>query len=162
MFSNILLRQPTIDDGADVFYLVQRCPPLDNNSSYCNFLQCSHFSTTSVAALQEGKLVGFISAYILPQQPDTLFVWQIAIDKSLRGQGMAPKMVKHILERPTCSDVRFIETTITPDNQSSWRVFEKLASQLESDLKHDVFLDKDQHFNGQHESEALVRIGPYR
>lgn len=162
MSGNILFRQPNIDDGMDVYNLVKRCPPLDQNSSYCNFLQCSHFSATSVAAVQEGSFVGFISAYILPQRPDTLFVWQVAIDESVRGQGVAAKMLSHIIERTVCKDLRYIETTISPSNRSSWRVFEKLTEQLDTGLEQSIFLHENKHFNGEHESEILVRIGPYR
>src|SRR5690606_17223851 len=78
----IVLRAPVAEDAADLHQLVADCPPLDPNSLYCNLLHCSHFSGTSVAAVrrdEQGKerLVGFISGYIPPGQPDTLFVWQV-------------------------------------------------------------------------------------
>ena len=69
-------RVPTASDGAALHQLVANCPPLDPNSFYCNLLQCSHFADTAVAVEYEGKLVGFISGYIPPGKPDTLFVWR--------------------------------------------------------------------------------------
>ena len=161
MSNTIELRTPTLSDGMEVFRLVERCPPLDANSSYCNFLQCGHFAQTSVAAEMNGELVGFISGYKKPEQQDTLFVWQVAIDERARGQGLASKMLLHILQRPNCQSVNHLETTITEDNKGSWALFERLAKTLTADLNSSIFLDKQKHFDGLHDSEALVRIGPF-
>lgn len=161
MSKSIELRTPTLRDGMDVFRLVERCPPLDANSSYCNFLQCGHFSTTSVAAEINGELVGFISGYIKPDQENTLFVWQVAVDERARGQGLASKMLMHILQRVQCQQVRYLETTITEDNEGSWALFKRFASTLSADLQSSIWLDKQIHFEGAHDSESLVRIGPF-
>ncbi len=144
-----------------VFRLVGRCPPLDSNSSYCNLLQCGHFAHTSVAAEIDGKLVGFISGYLVPERPDALFIWQVAVDEQARGVGLASRMLQHILARPGCERVRYLETTITEDNQASWALFKRLAKQLSADFVSSAWLDKDAHFDGQHQSEALVRVGPF-
>ena len=58
---DIALRSPVLGDGMAVFRLVENCPPLDMNSSYCNLLQCSHFADTSVVAQMNGALLGFIA-----------------------------------------------------------------------------------------------------
>lgn len=156
----ITLRAPVAEDGAAVYELIAQCPPLDTNSMYCNLLQCSHFSTTSVAAELDNELVGFISGYIQPQKPDTLFIWQVAVGEKARGQGLASRMLRDILDRSTCQHVNFIETTITPDNRASWALFESLANKLGAELNRSVMFDRQQHFAGQHETEMLVRIGP--
>lgn len=158
---SIELRPPTLEDGMSVFQLVENCPPLDTNSSYCNLLQCSHFAATSVAAERDGELVGFISGYILPDRPDTLFVWQVAVAEAARGVGLASKMLIHILDRPQCGGVQYLETTITEDNSASWALFKSLAKKLPSELNSSPWMDKEAHFRGQHDSEALVRLGPF-
>ncbi len=157
---NIELREPCLKDGLPVHQLIERCPPLDPNSSYCNFLQSGHFSSTCAAAEKDGQLVGFTSGYLLPHQPDTMFFWQVAVDASARGLGLASKMIHHILARPVCENVRHIHTTITEDNQASWALFKRLAASLEAELQSSVWLDKEIHFQGQHDSELLVHIGP--
>lgn len=144
-----------------VFRLIERCPPLDTNSSYCNFLQCSHFSTTSVAAVFEDKLVGFISGYRIPERPETLFIWQVAVDEPGRGQGLASRMLLNILTRTGNQDICYLETTITETNQASWNLFGGLAKKLSTDIQSSTWLDKHTHFDGQHDSEELVRIGPF-
>jgi len=144
-----------------VFGLIKRCPPLDVNSSYCNFLQSGHFAQTSVIAEIDGETVGFISAYIKPDQPNTLFIWQVAVDERARGLGLASRMLMHILERPHCQAVSHLETTITEDNTGSWALFRRLANTLSTSLNSSLFLDKQEHFKGEHESESLVCIGPF-
>jgi L-2,4-diaminobutyric acid acetyltransferase len=164
--SQAVLRHPTPNDGASVFRLIGRCPPLDTNSMYCNLLQCTHFADTSVAATQTvnagEELVGFISAYLIPEREDTLFVWQVAVDERARGAGLAGSMLKHILDRPQCRHVRYLETTITESNQASWGVFNSLAKNLETTLDKSVMFDRDKHLAGEHDTEFLARIGPFK
>ena len=163
----ILLRAPTADDAAKLHRLVAECPPLDPNSLYCNLLHCTHFSATSVAAVkkdedsQEDRLVGFISAYIPPGQPDTLFVWQVAVSAEARGVGLARRMLDHIVQRPACAEVRYIDTTITPGNKASWALFESWARQHDAPTSSYVHFERDRHFEGRHDDEYLMRIGPF-
>lgn len=157
----ISLRVPTSTLGAPVHALIAACPPLDPNSLYCNLLQCSHFANTSVAAFLGDQLVGFISGYIIPGQPDTLFVWQVAVHEKGRQQGLASRMLHHILARDVCRPVRFIETTITEDNAASWRLFLSFAEKMAAETHKSIKFDRQQHFAGRHDSEWLLRIGPF-
>ncbi|MFC4878185.1 diaminobutyrate acetyltransferase [Microbulbifer halophilus] len=156
-----LLRRPVSEDGADVHRLISRCPPLDENSIYCNLLQTSHFADTSVCAEVDGELAGFVSGYLIPERPDTLFIWQVAVAEAGRGQGLAGRMIREILRRPACAQVRYLETTITPDNEASWALFRGLARKLDTSCAESVMFDRERHFHGHHDSEMLLRIGPF-
>jgi L-2,4-diaminobutyric acid acetyltransferase len=158
---NIVITKPELADGMAVSRLVASCPPLDTNSEYCNFLQCGHFLNTSVAAKQDDQLIGFISGYLLPERPDTLFIWQVAVAQEARGNGLASKMLEHILARSNCTDVNYLETTITESNEASWALFKGMASKLSTQENSSIWLEKDEHFEGEHASESLVRIGPF-
>jgi L-2,4-diaminobutyric acid acetyltransferase len=160
-FDDITLRKPVLQDGMAVHRLVANCPPLDPNSSYCNFLQCSHFAATSVAAEMNGELVGFISGYCPPDKPETLFIWQVAVSEAARGRGLAKRMLRHIVARPGNEALTHMETTITPDNQASWALFKAFADSVGTVYESAVWLDKEQHFEGLHDSEELLRIGPF-
>jgi len=157
---DITLRKPQATDGKSVHELIQNCPPLDINSVYCNLLQCSHFSQTSVAALLDDKVIGFISAYIVPSSADTLFIWQVAVSETARGQGIGLQMLNHILSRPQCEEINFVQTTITESNEASWGLFKKLASQLDVPLNKQVMFDKKEHFKNEHDTEILASVGP--
>lgn len=151
-------RKPNKEDGLRVHELIESCPPLDTNSSYCNFLQTAHFRDTCVVVERDGKVVAFTSGYIRPDSPDTLFVWQVAVSATERGQGLGLQMLNELLTRKNTQQVRFLETTITDDNKGSWALFDKLNTQ--SCLRGEVttFLDKHKHFSNAHDSEYLYRI----
>ncbi|OUS31008.1 diaminobutyrate acetyltransferase [Gammaproteobacteria bacterium 45_16_T64] len=154
------LRAPRASDGHAVSELIAQCPPLDTNSTYCNLLQCTHFSSTSVAAFKRGELVGFISGYLTPENPENLFIWQVAVGEQARGLGLATRMLKHILARPHCIEVSHMETSITKTNEASWALFEGVARKFDAEINTSIMFDKEQHFQGHHDTETLVRIGP--
>lgn len=155
------LREPVDTDGAAVHQLIADCPPLDTNSLYCNLLQCSHFRHTSVVAEIEQVIVGAISGYLIPERTDTLFIWQVAVGSAARGQGLALRMLDHIVNGSACRAVRFMETTITEDNAASWGLFRKFADKRSAELGSEVGFDRDAHFRGEHDTEMRVRIGPF-
>jgi L-2,4-diaminobutyric acid acetyltransferase len=157
----INLKVPQSGLGSMVHKLIAECPPLDQNSMYCNLLQTHHFAGTSVAAIYQSQLVGFISGYILPEKPDTLFVWQVAVHPKARGIGLASKMLSHLLQRPASIHVQNLETSITPTNKGSWKLFERLARELDAPLEKTVLFDRFQHLNDEHDTEHLVQIGPF-
>jgi len=160
--AGIHLREPCAEDGAALNQLVEACPPLDPNSLYCNLLQCTHFRSTSIAASEAGQLLGFISGYLIPESPDTLFIWQVAVAPAGRRRGLALRMLKGILERPACERVEFVHTTVNPDNTASRLLFGALARDFEAPLRESVLFDRKTHFAGAHPDELLLNIGPLR
>jgi L-2,4-diaminobutyric acid acetyltransferase len=158
--SELILRKPTALDGIRVNELVACSPPLDTNSIYCNLLQCSHFSNTAIAAELGGELVGFISGYQPPGKTETLFIWQLVVSSKARGRGLAKKMVEGLLNRPSLSHLRYIETTIGPDNDASWGVFRSLAKKWRAVTDEKVMFESQAHFHGKHDDEILFTIGP--
>ncbi len=159
--NKIQLRLPSSIDGASVHALIEQCKPLDTNSLYCNLLQCSHFAQTCVLAESNGPVVGFTSGYLVPGRDDVLFVWQIAVHESARGQKLAMRMLQNLLSRPHLQHVRYVETTITPSNQASIGLFKKLAAELNTEISQSVLFGRDSHFAGAHDDECLYRIGPF-
>ena len=158
---DIQIHHPSAEDGFSVNRLIAGSPPLDTNSVYCNLLQCSHFADTSVVAKADGKIFGFISGYRLPARPEVLFVWQVVVSDQARGQGLAVRMLQSQLDADACTGVRFMETTITEDNAASHALFQKFADKNGAMLEQSKFFDRKRHFNDQHDSEYLIRIGPF-
>ncbi|WP_274425703.1 diaminobutyrate acetyltransferase [Chelativorans sp. YIM 93263] len=156
----ITFRAPQTEDGAAVWRLIQSCEPLDENSLYCNLLQCDHFGDTCILAEREsdGAVVGWISGYILPDNPQVLFVWQVAVHESAQGQGVAKRMLKALLQREACANVRKLKTTITPDNDASWALFRSFARGQGGELKSEPYFRRDAHFDGAHATEHMVTI----
>ncbi len=154
------LRHARATDGFQLNQLVAASPPLDTNSVYCNLLQCQHFADTSVAAVLNGELVGFISGYTLPNDPEALFIWQVVVSQKFRGQGLAKRMLNWLVAQPSTEGAYHLITSITPDNQASWSLFEGLARTWQAQVSKDMLFERERHFANQHDDEYLLRVSP--
>ena len=157
----LTFREPGLGDGATIYELVRRSPPLDLNSRYCYLLVCDHFSETCVVAEHRSQVVGFISAYPHPKNQDTLFVWQVVVEEPMRGRGLAGAMLDHLLSREN-SKASHMETTVTPSNRASLRFFESFADVRGAECLRLPYMVEDLFGDDVHEEEVLLRIGPLR
>lgn len=158
--STFTFREPGVSDGNAIHQLVGLCPPLDLNSGYAYLLLCVHHAQSCVIAEHPQGIAGFVSAYRLPAKPDVVFIWQVAVAPHARGQGLALQMLKHLLKRPALTGWRWVETTVTPSNLASKRVFESLAADLSAGCEERMFFSKEDFHDQRHEPEVLMRIGP--
>ena len=141
--------------------MIAACPPLDPNSAYCNLLQCTDFADSCIVAERGGGVVGWVSGYRPPAAPDNFFVWQVAVHERTRGHGLGGQMLSHLLARPALAGIRYVETTVGPDNQASRRMFAGLARRLGTSVAESPLFPASL-FGGQgHEDEELLRIGPF-
>lgn len=160
--SVISLRVPKRSDAVGVYDLVDRCKPLDLNSFYAYLLIIEHHGGTCVVAEKDGRTVGFISAYPKPGDGGKLFVWQVAVDSSTRGEGLGRRMLRELVGRPACREVRFIETTVTPSNLASRGMFQSFARSMDAACEEEEFFTAGDFGARGHEPERLMRIGPFR
>lgn len=156
------LQPPRPQVSAAVYQLVVDSKSLDVNSEYLYLLLSTHFRDTCVTAFFKDTAVGAATGYIRPDQKETLFIWQIAVDAAARQKGLGKKMIRHLLERRSCADVRFIEATVSPSNQASLNLFASLARDLKTGLKQTPCFEKELFRDRDHESEDLIRIGPFK
>lgn len=155
------VRKPTQKDGVAVHSLIAQCPPLDPNSVYCNLLQCSHFADTSVLVEIQGEAVAFMSGYLKPTDAQVLFVWQVAVAEAWRGHGLAGRMLDALVQRPELKAVSFLETSVTPSNEASAKLFRRFADKRHAPLITSILFSQAEHFAGRHDDEVLFRIGPF-
>ncbi|MGO3892338.1 MAG: diaminobutyrate acetyltransferase [Paenalcaligenes sp.] len=157
---DIVLRAPSEKDGARIHQLIQACPPLDVNSLYAYLLLATHFSQTSLVAEQQGRLVGFVSAYIPPSKSNVLFVWQVAVHSQCRGQALGLRMLQQLLRRSSLAHIRYVETTVSPDNPASRAMFSRVAKQYCTRINEQAWFEAEHFGQQQHAEEPLLRIGP--
>jgi L-2,4-diaminobutyric acid acetyltransferase len=155
---------PDIMHGPQLWRLARDSKILDLNSSYAYLLWCRDFAATSAVALaEEGKVVGFVTGYLRPEAPDTLMIWQVAVDAGQRGRRLAARMLHDVLDR---SAPRWMHTTVTPSNEASIRLFTKVARDRGSAIERRELFDAAQlpseeaGNGGAHEPEDLYVIGP--
>jgi L-2,4-diaminobutyric acid acetyltransferase len=128
---------------------------LDLNSPYAYVLWCRDFAATSVVARTGGEIRGFVTGFDRPEEPGTLFVWQVAVEVAWRGRALAGRMLAHLANRGH----RYVEATVTPGNIASDRLFTAFARDRAAGLSRTPLLTGEL-FPGDHESEDLYRIGP--
>lgn len=156
------LDTPRLEDGGAIWRIARDSRALDLNSSYSYLLWCRDFAATSVVARDpQGEPVGFVTGYLRPEYPRTLVVWQVAVDRAQRGRGLAGAMLDGLTERLTSdSGVDGLETTITPDNTASQRLFTSYAERHGATVEREVLFDGGLFPDGDHQPELLYRIGP--
>ncbi|OLT47983.1 diaminobutyrate acetyltransferase [Saccharomonospora sp. CUA-673] len=157
---NVVIEPPAADDGGALWRIARDSQKLDLNSSYAYLLWCRDFADTSVVARVDGSPVGFVIGYRRPATPDSLLVWQVAVDDSQRGRGLAGKMLDALFERAVADGVRYLDTTITPDNEASIGLFASFAKRWDATLERSEFLAADEFPDPPHEPEDLFRVGP--
>lgn len=158
----IILRPPTVADGADLWRIAEGTGVLDTNTPYAYLLWARDFAASSVIAEVEAEPAGFISGYLKPSDPQTLFVWQVAVDSAFRGRGLAKKMLFELVERTGAAR---LETTITADNEASIALFTALARQHGTELAKQSLFTEDlfptaEESGGTHAAEDLYTVEP--
>lgn len=143
---------PSKNDAKALYNLVKSSPPLDLNSAYYYNIICSHFASSCVVAKDNNKIIGFVSAYMI--EKTTLFVWQVAVNDSYRGLGVAKNMLLHLAKRLKPLN---IHTTITPSNKGSFALFKSVASDLSATYRYEkIYFSKEMLLGN--EEEKLFEI----
>src|SRR5690625_5568572 len=71
-------------------------------------------------------------------------------------------MLRRLLERESCEDINYIETTVTQSNIPSQKLFHGLARDLGTKIKvSECFTSEDFPEKG-HEDELIHEIGPFK
>ena len=147
---------PNVADAVSMWEIAAASRVLDVKPRYAYALMCRDFAATSIVARLGDRVVGYVTGYLRPDAPDTLFVWQVAVHEDARGRRAAATMLDDLVAqvRPT-----FLETTITADNEASIALFSGLAQRRAAGV------DRSELFDGavlgaDHEPEFLYRIGP--
>lgn len=160
--TGIVFRRPETRDGKHVHALARASGTLDVNSPYHYLLLCRYFADTSIIAEKQRKLIGFCTAFIPPEAPDSVFVWQVAVDQQERGQGIGVRILLKIIYNLRSFGITYLNATITPSNTASVRLFTATAKKISAPFvfEEDFFTAADFGEN-LHEPEKLFRIGPF-
>jgi len=149
---------PSVEDSVPMWRLIQKAGNLDVNSAYAYMLFCKHFSQTCRVARRDGELVGAATGYLMPDEPESLFVWQVVVDRQARGLGLAGKLLDALIAGSR-NRIRRIKTTVSPSNMASRRIFDKLATRLDTTITLSEGFPQSL-FPDAHEAEPLLTLGP--
>lgn len=151
-------RRPRTADGAALWALA-RANGLDENSPYAYLLWAEYFRDTTVVAARgdDDSPVGFVTAFARPDEPRTVFVWQVGVDGSHRRRGIGASLLDALVEQ--CG-ADHLEATVTPTNVASETLFRRFAARHDAPVTTDELFGEDL-FPPGHEAEVRFRIGPF-
>lgn len=159
---NVSLQHPDASEGAGMWELVKETGVLDLNSAYLYLMMGHYYGQTCLVAKKNDQVRGFVMGFIPPGRENCYFLWQVGVSVTARGQGLATRMIQHLLKQPACKNVRYLETTITPSNAASRKLFQGLARRWDAKLKIQTGFDASLFpHHAAHESEDLFSIGPF-
>lgn len=155
------IRQPNMQDGKNIWDLVNKTDVLDLNSSYSYIMWCDKFADSSIVAYKNDELVGFIKGFVHESQgKQVLFIWQIAVVESVRGEGLGTKMIQAVLEH---TKVEYLEATVTPSNTASNNLFKGIAEKFNATYQLNEYIKSDDFPSVEdEEEEKLYHIGPIK
>lgn len=155
-----IVREPHVDDGAEMWRVARDSVRLDLNTPYAYMLWARDFHATSLVVEVDGRVGGFVTGYLRPEESTTLMVWQIAVDEEHRGQGLAGRLLDELVRR---TGAYTLETTVTADNVASQRLFQAFADRHQAQHSVSDLFAEDHFPDGQSwDAELLHRITPIR
>ncbi|MEV0847180.1 diaminobutyrate acetyltransferase [Streptomyces sp. NPDC049954] len=157
MFTSACLRNPDVRDGSAIWGLAREVGLADLDSPNSYLMWCRDFAATSVVARPTagGAPLGFVTGYRRPEAADTLFVWQVAVARVARDQGLELAMLEWLAGN--VPGLRYMETTIAQDDDPSTRLFSAFAAACCGPPQQQTLFVPDQ-FPDPHEPEVLLRI----
>lgn len=127
---------------------------------YCYLVLSHYFGASGALAESDTQPIGFVAGFRPPEEPETLFVWQVGVSPDFRGRGLGRDMLLWLCRRPGHT-LHFLKASVTPDNRASQALFRSAALSLSAPWEYaqDLFSEKD--FGPvSHPAERLFRIGP--
>jgi L-2,4-diaminobutyric acid acetyltransferase len=149
-------QKPSRYDGADIWNLVNKAGTLDVNSSYAYFVMADHFTDTCLVAKSGDQIKGFVTGYRLPNNQQTLFVWQIGVDADCRGMGVAKQLLVGLTQKN--KDCQAVYTTISPGNKASEALFRSFARDFGYRIQTEEYLKSTDFPNTTHDDEILYKL----
>ena len=160
MSDDVTYRTPSIDDGAEIWRMVDESANLDQDSGYAYFMVARNFAATSVVAERGEHTISMLTAYRLPQDQRRLFVWQVNVRDPHKNSGIASGMLDHLLHRDETAGVRWVEATIVPGNRPAENLFKSLAKRLDCPIKETEAFADELFADAEHKVERLFVVGP--
>lgn len=155
------LRTPRASDGSKIWALVREVGTLDLNSSYQYIMWSEFFSQSSVIAISDSLIGGFVTGFRPPDEPEALFIWQVGVHPRARGAGLASKMLDFCWSTADRKPTTLL-TTVSPSNVASRRLFESFARRQQLSLVEEQGFPASLFPEGAdaHEAEPLLRLSP--
>jgi len=153
-----VLRAPEADDAGRIADLADGFASGEAYAPQGDLMSNAAFRDTSVVAELEGELVGGVTAYRLPYDPQTLFIWHADVAETARDQGLSSLMMGYLMRQEACVGVTRVQTAIAPMDERAWTLFRHFARWQRSHMEIQMFITQALTPFAQHETDHLVTI----
>ena len=154
-----VFRPPVPEDGPAVWKLVENTAGLDSNSVYYYTLWFRDFTGGSLVATTDDELVGFVTGYRRPAEPETYFVWQTAVNPRHGIPFLGVKLFQAAADQQMANGARYVEATVSAENKAILMVLKQFAKKHSAHIETSVLFPGSL-FPDSHHDEVLYRIGP--
>ncbi|MGW3647243.1 diaminobutyrate acetyltransferase [Streptomyces sp. NPDC000878] len=152
-------RTPTPQDAVTIWRMVVDEPMLDDNSSYHYTLWFRDFAETSMVATVGEEIVGFLTGYRRPDEPDTFFIWQAAVKPGNGISGLGIDLLVNAIDLQLAAGAKYVETSVSEQNKAITMLLHMVARKYDAHT-HTELLFHGEELPGSDHDEVLYRIGP--
>ncbi len=156
------LEKPTLEDAASMRLLAEHSGSLDLHPTYTYLLCCSLFRDTCRVVRDQESIVGFVTGLRKPRSPEVLFVWQVGVLESARGQGLGKTLILDLIKDSKLPLPQYIEATVAPENSPSLKLFQSIAKELKCEFSQSSGFEAHHFGSENHSPEHLIRVGPIK
>lgn len=153
-----LLRPALSEDGAAVSSLSRTADQEAIGYLLGDLATFDDYKEFSIIAELDGDLVAAMLAYVLPCDPETLFVWLVGVSEGEADKGVASLMLAQVMRRDVCADVTRVQTVTTSNNECTWALFRRFARWQRSRMDIQPFIKQALTPYRRHENSNLVTI----
>ncbi|GAA0441982.1 diaminobutyrate acetyltransferase [Streptomyces sp. NPDC046215] len=154
-------RTPTPEDAVAVWQMVLNEPMLDDNSSYHYTLWFRDFAETSLVATVGDDIVGFITGYRRPGEPETFFIWQAAVRPDNGISGLGIDLLVNAIDLQLAAGATYVETSVSEQNKAITMLLHMVARKYDARMHTELLFRAEELPGGDHD-EVLYRMGPLR
>src|SRR5690625_7723735 len=90
------------------------------SSDLSYILWCDKFADSTIVAVKDNEVIGFVQGFIQEDPEPTLFVLQVAVSEEIREQGLATRMIETLMKR---KDAKYLDAIVTHSNLEFSRLF---------------------------------------
>lgn len=154
----LIIRTPLPSDIPGVLEVIKQCQPsLTVHNSYVFWMEIHNFPETCVVAERDGNIVVWCS--ILRVAHDRLFLHQLGVSPSCRGQKIPELMVKRVLGDFRCKFSLFeMQFTVDRRNKALLRIFRSMLRDLKLEIVKSVCVTDLVEPDSQEELYSLTTI----
>ncbi len=153
-----VLRPPLSEDGTAVSSLARTADQEAIGDLLGELAAFDDYKEFSIIAELDGDLVGAMLAYVLPYDPETLFIWLVGVSEGEADKGLASLMLGQVMRRDVSADVTRVQTVITSNDECTWALFRRFARWQRSRMDIQPFITQALTPYRRHESSNLVTI----